>query len=135
MSPSVPLKGNLSDSADQENLDNCILPALLEQSGEGPLLFQYDCAPVHKPRSINTWLGEFGVEELDRPAQSPRLNPIQQHWNDLEERLGVRPSHSTSVSDLRNAPLAGWAKTYPPLFPQSQSIILVKAFPEEWKLL
>ena len=40
----VAVKGNLNASADQ--------------------------APVHKARSIKAWLGEFGGEELDWPAQS-----------------------------------------------------------------
>ncbi|KAK3573525.1 hypothetical protein QTP86_026051 [Hemibagrus guttatus] len=32
--------------------------------GYGPFLFQHDCTPVHKARSIKTWMSEFGVEEL-----------------------------------------------------------------------
>ena len=47
-----------------------MLPTLWEQFGDGPFLFQYDFAPVHKARSIKTWMREFGVDELDWPAQS-----------------------------------------------------------------
>uniref|UniRef100_A0AAR2JT42 DC-STAMP domain containing 1 n=1 Tax=Pygocentrus nattereri TaxID=42514 RepID=A0AAR2JT42_PYGNA len=64
------MKGNINASADQEILDNFILPTLWEQFGDGPFLFQHDCAPVHKARSIKTWI------------------------------LRARPSHPTSVSDL-----------------------------------
>ena len=49
----------------------------LGQFGEGPFLFQHDNVPVQKVRSIQKWLVESGVEELDWPAQSPDLNPIE----------------------------------------------------------
>jgi len=52
----------------------------------------------------------FGVEELDWPAQSPDLNPIEHLWNELERRLRARPFRPTSVSDLTNALLQEWPK-------------------------
>ena len=57
---------------------------------------------VHKVRSIQKWVVEIGVEELDWPAQSPDLNPIEPHWQDLETRLRARPNRPTSVPDLTN---------------------------------
>lgn len=86
--------------------------------GEGPFLFQHDCAPVHKARSIKAWLGEFGVEELDWLADSPDLIPIEHLWDELEQTFPARPSHPTSVSDLTNALLDEWAKI-PRLTPTS----------------
>ena len=53
---------------------------------------------------------EFGVEELDWPAQSPDLNPIEHLWDELQQRLRARPSRPTSVSDLTNALLEEWSK-------------------------
>ena len=104
------MKGTLNASAYPEILDNSMLPTLWEQFGDGPFLFQHDCAPVHKARSIKTWMREFGVDELDWPAQSPDLNPIEQLWDELEQRLRARPSHPTSVCDLTNALLEEWSK-------------------------
>ena len=53
---------------------------------------------------------EFGVDELDWPAQSPSLNPIEHLWDELEWSLKARPSNPTSVSDLTNALLEIWSK-------------------------
>ncbi|KAL0182453.1 hypothetical protein M9458_021828, partial [Cirrhinus mrigala] len=102
LGPLVPVKGTLNASAYQDILNNSMLPTLWEQFGAGPFLFQHDCAPVHKARSIKTWMTESVVDELDWPAQSPDLNPIEHLWDELERRLRARPSRPTSVCDLTN---------------------------------
>ncbi|KAI4895461.1 hypothetical protein NFI96_005477 [Prochilodus magdalenae] len=71
--------------------------------GDGPFLSQHDRTPVHRASSIQTWRSESGVEELDWPAQSPDLHPIEHLWDGLERRLRARPSRPTPASDLTNA--------------------------------
>ena len=49
--PLVPVKRILNASSYQIILDNSMLRTLWKQFGEGPFLFQHDCAPqskVHK---------------------------------------------------------------------------------------
>ena len=87
-----------------------MLPPLWKQFGDGPFLFQHDCTPIHKARPIKTWMSEFGVDELDWPALSPDLDPIEHLWDELQRRLRARPSCPTSVSDLTNVFLEEWAK-------------------------
>ncbi len=80
-----------------------VLPPFWEQFGGRSFLIQHDCAPVHYPRSIKTWLDEFGVEERDWPAQNLDLNPFEHLWNELEWRLRAKPSHPKSVPALTKA--------------------------------
>ncbi len=70
---------------------------------EGPFLFQHNCSPVSKSRSIKTWSDEFGVEDLDWPSQSPDLNPIKHLWDEVEWKLRARPSRPKTVHDFTNA--------------------------------
>ncbi len=42
---------------------------------DADLIFQQDFAPAHTAKSAKSWLNNHGVGVLDRPANSPDLNP------------------------------------------------------------
>ena len=81
-----------------------------------PFLFQHDNVPAHKVRSIKKWFVEIRLEELDWPAQSPDLNPIEHIWDELECQLRASPNRPTSATNLTNALVAEWKKVPAAMF-------------------
>lgn len=55
--------------------------SLMQQRGS--TLFLHDSDPVHKASSLKTWCPKVGVEECERPAQSPNFNPTEHLWDKL----------------------------------------------------
>ena len=132
LGPLVPVKGTLNASAYQEMLDNSMLPTLWEQFGDGPFLFQHDCAPVHKATSIKTWTRVWcGWTWLASTGswRQPDRTSLWWSWADeVERRLRALPSNISlwphqyaSGRRVKNS--------------NKHSQTLWKAFPEELKLL
>lgn len=67
---SDPVKDILNARESVHILDNWVLQCLWRQFGEGPLLFQQDCAPVHIAGFKKTWFDEVGVDEHERPTHT-----------------------------------------------------------------
>jgi len=61
--------------------------------------FQQDGAPCHKAKLVMNWLGSQNVNILDWPGQSPDLNPIENLWATIKERVAAE--HPTSVTSLQ----------------------------------
>ena len=73
-------------------------------------------AVVHKSRTTQKRFVEICVEELDWPAQSPDLNPIEHLWDELERRLRARPNRPKLVPNLTNALVAEWNQVSAAMF-------------------
>lgn len=60
-------------------MDNSLIPLWL-QFVESPFHFEHNHALAHKAWSIKAWLGDFGVEKLNWPAQNTNLTPWNTWW-------------------------------------------------------
>ena len=54
-----------------------MLPSADELYGDADFLFQQDSAPAHSAKTSSNWFTDHGVTVLDRPADSPDPNPIE----------------------------------------------------------
>jgi hypothetical protein len=95
-----------------------IVPALLRRR----LIFQQDGARAHMARSTTAYLRGKGVETVENwPPYSPDLNPIEQLWKILNDRIAEHAPNTFSA--LKEVAIAEWGA-----LPQSMIDKLVLSF-------
>src|SRR5437868_14493353 len=64
-----------------------ILDSLLLPYYEREYVFQQYNSPIHNSKSITKFLNDNNVDKLDWPPYSPDLNPIENLWHIIKEKL------------------------------------------------
>jgi len=70
------------------------------------LVFQQDNAPAHKSRYTQNWLSDHGFKEgtlIVWPPNSPDLNPIENLWAIIKQKIYVDGKQFNSLDELWNA--------------------------------
>ncbi|KAJ1308136.1 hypothetical protein OPQ81_003856 [Rhizoctonia solani] len=57
-------------------------------------IFMWDDASSCTTHIVQQWLQEQGLEVIEWPANSPDLNPIENHWDQLKRELYGYPTPS-----------------------------------------
>ena len=86
-------------------------------------VFQQENASCHTSKLSKQFFAEQNVQILDWPANSPDLNPIENIWGILKER--VRKRTPKTKEELQRIALEEWAA-----IPQNVIRKTIKSFPK-----
>ena len=71
-------------------------------------IFMHDGAPCHRSRVVKKFWGEKNIRQLDWPGNSPDLNPIENLWMLLKNKVSVK--QPTNAKSLVTAIKEIWTK-------------------------
>jgi transposase len=71
--------------------------------------FLQDNDPKHKSNLVNKWLFDHGIQCMELPPYSPDLNPIENLWDNLKDRVGSR--HARDMDELKEIIVEEWNDT------------------------
>ena len=73
-----------------------LLPAIDKFEISSPI-FMDDSAPCHRAKKVNEWKTENGIIQLDWPGNSPDLNPIENLWSHLKQKIRKKPNSTLNA--------------------------------------
>ena len=86
-------------------------------------VFQHDNDPKHTSLLAKNYLQKSKVKVIDRPAQSPDLNPIKNLWGELKQRVHARKP--SNLKELEDYAKEEWAS-----IPKEMCFKLVQNYPK-----
>ena len=73
-----------------------------------------DGDPAHRFRVVKKWLKDNHVPVLECPKNSTDLNPIENAWNYMKNK--VHEAHSTNIQTLKEVLMKLWVPIYAEYF-------------------
>lgn len=106
-SPLKFVSGNIDSSHYCAILGTSLLPFVEHHHPHGAL-FQQDNAPCHTSAMTREWFFDMEVAVLNWPSRSPDLNPIENLWGMLAQKVYNNGRQFDCVDDLKEALVMAW---------------------------
>jgi transposase len=74
----------------------------------GSQIFQQDNAPIHTSSRTIEWISSQNITITEWPALSPDLNPIENLWGIMSQRVYACGRQYNSIVELKKAILTAW---------------------------
>jgi hypothetical protein len=91
---------NHMNSADYiRNMEAACIPV----SGSFGLTYMDDNAPIHRSKMVQAWKADNDVAEWDWPPYSPDINPIENVWAFIKNKINKmehKPDNLTQLNDI-----------------------------------
>jgi len=92
------INGIMNGPMYREILKNHMAPVLRRLGSD--FIFQQDNDPKHTSKVAKKYLSNANFTVMDWPSQSPDLNPIENIWSHIKQRLRKRSTGPRSLSDI-----------------------------------
>eukprot|EP00834_Sanchytrium_tribonematis_P005578 NODE_348_length_8996_cov_0.416433.p2 type:complete len:240 gc:universal NODE_348_length_8996_cov_0.416433:4558-5277(+) len=122
--PLATIDGRMNAADYQNLLQNQLVPKLEASKGIFDPIFMHDNAPIHRAKSTSDWLISKGIKKLEWPACSPDLNPIEDVWALIHNKLS-KIEFPGSIDELENIFIKEWQN-----FPEETLKKLADSFKE-----
>ena len=97
-------EGRMNQVTYKEVLEQHLLPSarkLYPNCNSSNWIFQQDNAACHTAKSVTTWMERKHIRIMSWPAQSPDLNPIENLWNQMKEKMREhKPANKTELFEF-----------------------------------
>lgn len=100
------IEGIMNGDVYRRLLDNVALPSMRDLFGRNVCYYQQDNDPKHTARETTRFFEDQGITLLPWPSQSPDLNPIENLWSILDQR--IRKRRCRNEAELYTIIQEGW---------------------------
>ena len=95
--PLIRINGTVNAKVYLNILEQKVIPLIRASPTESPI-FMHDNAPCHTAKLVKIYLQQERIEVMKWPAQSLGLNPIENLWHVIGQK--VRERKPTTVDEL-----------------------------------